>query len=86
MLGRLRHAVEGETQVNDPVKIDVSKKIRDGNNEVDITSSFVIFFDTFDHDMVVLSKEGAIEASKKILLAHNVPFCNRVEGAGVEQR
>jgi hypothetical protein len=44
-----------------------------------------IIFDTFDNDMTVFSKEDSIELAKAILLFHEVPFCNRVKGAGVEK-
>lgn len=31
-----------------------------------------------------LPKEEAVDLAKKTLLAYNIPFCNRVKGAGIE--
>lgn len=33
--------------------------------------------------LIILTKEEAIEAAKQILFAYNVPFANRVKGAGL---
>jgi hypothetical protein len=38
-----------------------------------------------DEASIVLTKDEAIEMAQNILVAYNVPFCNKVKGAGVAQ-
>jgi hypothetical protein len=52
--------------------------------EVTVMKSTVSFVD-FEDDTVFLGKDNAIEVAKAILREYDVPFCNRVKGAGVEQ-
>lgn len=43
----------------------------------------VLLKDTDDGHMVVMLRDESIELAKAILVRNKVPFCNRVEGAGV---
>ena len=51
---------------------------------VTVMNSIVSFVD-FENDVVFLGKDNAIEVAKAVLREYKVPFCNRVEGAGLEE-
>ena len=38
-----------------------------------------------DYQIALLTRQEAIDAAQAILIAYNVPFCNRVAGAGLEK-
>lgn len=85
VLGCFRHAVEGEAQVNSQTYATLNTTLELGPNTVDMfAGGSVLLTDTKDQHMVYLMRGEAIELAKAILLKNDVPFCNRVRGAGVE--
>jgi hypothetical protein len=76
----------GETQVNARRHIFVDRDFEVEEVSLGVLAEQTVMLqDQRDGEAVVLSREGAIEVAKRILIRFDVPFCNRVEGAGVEQ-
>jgi hypothetical protein len=78
--------VEGEAQVNDAKKVESRDRKDIGPNQVVFLGKggdTLFIKDTSDGEAVVFLRDEAIEFAKDILLRYEVPFCNRVEGAGV---
>ena len=58
------------------------RKINLGLRSVEIDTEGVLF-ERPSGSAFNLRKEQAIKAAEAIIIAYNVPFCHRVEGAGV---
>lgn len=84
MLHCLCGTVEREAQVNQTVFLGDKPKLESVNNKAIIDGQGAVLMDKNDRHVVVLNAEESVEIAKAILRYHKVPFCNRVEGAGLK--
>lgn len=73
--------------MNNATKTEAKTTLVLGGNRVQFLGSMNLLYikDTGDGESVVLNMEESITLAKAILIKNEVPFCNRVKGAGVEK-